>query len=463
MGSTADRENRPFVLFTSHQITGHLTPTIKVAEALHKRGWETFFVGPTAHRSRIERAGAHFFPLQGKADFDDLVYYSLDNPHPPAPNYWELDWRQRALVDFRATWIDTVPGEWAAITAALEALYARDPDRQVIILTEALFFGILPLFHGATLPPGVKKPRSAALSVTPPLIRTAGLPPFGFPGGLDTSPEAAERYAIFYAIWEQRSAELKVELNEQLQIAGARTGIEGVFCTGQNYLCHDAIMQLGVPSFFFPRDDWPATFRFVGITPAAEEPADGWANLPSWWDAMTRAVQFEGKRLVVVAQGTVEVDPHNLIIPTLEAMRRRDDVLVVAILGRKGATLPPDFETPENARVTDYLHYDAVMPLAHAWVHNGGYGAVQHGIAHGVPMVTAGEGQDKTENCKRVSWSKAGVDLGTSTPTADTLRGAVETVLDEPEYKDRIAVMQNEANELRTFDLVEKVLLGLVE
>ncbi len=142
---------------------------------------------------------------------------------------------------------------------------------------------------------------------------------------------------------------------------------------------------------------------------------------------------------MVVAQGTVEVDPNDLILPTIRAMEKREDVYVVAILGRKNATLPPDVagSLPSNARITDYLHYDAVLPHAHAWVHNGGYGAVQHGIAHGVPMVVGGEGQDKTENTKRIAWSGVGVDLESARPEMEQLRRSIDAVLDDPGFAQR--------------------------
>ena len=48
---------------------------------------------------------------------------------------------------------------------------------------------------------------------------------------------------------------------------------------------------------------------------------------------------------------------------------------------------------------------DAALAHADAWVHNGGFGAVCHGLAHGVPQVVAGEGMDKGENAARVARS----------------------------------------------------------
>jgi UDP:flavonoid glycosyltransferase YjiC (YdhE family) len=453
--------NRPFILFVCHPLTGHLTPAIKVAGALYSRGWTVFFLGPTAHKARITASGATFVPLQGSADQDDLLYYSSDNPNPPLPDYWSRSWAGRALVDAEKQWLEPIPDQWTSVKATLSDLQALDPAREVIVIAEAVFHGLLPLFYGAPLPPGVKRPRATlALSVTVPLVRSAHLPPFGFSLPYDADLTRSAQTQKAWQFWARNSAPLLDLLNKKLLEAGATNRLKGIFMDGEMYTNYDAFMQLGVPSFFFPRRDWPARFRFVGIIPAAK-PATSWGQLPEWWNDIATGTRRNGIKVVVVAQGTVETDPWELILPTIWAMSEREDVLVVAILGRKAATLPSSDgkALPSNARVTDYLHYDAVLPHAHAWVHNGGYGAVQHGIAHGVPMVVAGEGQDKTENAKRMAYSGAGVDLGTARPEMEDVRRAVEAVLDVASYRERVELLRTEAGELDCYNAVERAVV----
>lgn len=469
MGTTLDKDSldnhrRPFLLFVCHPLTGHLTPAIKVAGALRSRGWTVFFLGPTAHKARITASGATFIPLLGAADHDDLAYYSPDNPNPPVPDYWARSWAGRALVDVEKQWLDPIPDQWASVKAALAELRNRDPDREVVVVAEAVFHGLLPLFLGAPLPEGVRRPRAAlALSVTVPLIRSAHLPPFGFALPCDEDLTRTEQMLKAWRFWERNSAPLRELLDRRLREAGATDVLRGVFLDGEMYDRCEVFMQLGVPGFFFPRTDWPKNFRFVGVIPAADPGTAGWGKLPEWWDDIVPGTRSKGVKVVVVAQGTVETDPWELILPTVWAMaEREDDVLVVAILGRKGATLPTSEDgrtLPSNVRVADYLHYDAVLPYAHAWVHNGGYGAVQHGIANGVPMVVAGEGQDKTENAKRVAYSGAGVDLGTARPEVEDVRRAVEAVLDVPSYRERVELLRKQAEELDCYSAVERVVV----
>lgn len=445
------------ILFVCHPLTGHITPALRVASELRRRGWPVSFLGPTTHQHRISAAGVDFIPLQGEADIDDLLYYSPENRDPPVPEYHSLLWYERALVDVEKHCFEPIPAQWRCLKEALVSLQGREPDLPVVIISEAFFHGILPLYFGAPLPEGVKQPRTLCVSVTPPAIRSVDLPPFGYPLPFSQTPEGRARNAQIWNIFGEETKSLKKLFDKTLAEAGATHVPSGPILEGINYTSHDAILQIGVPSFEYPRSDWPKQFQFLGFLPLAAPPPSGYPNLPGWWDALTSTE----KKVVVVAQGTVETDPNDLIIPTIEALRERDDVLVAAIMGRKGAALPADFDLPNNALVTDYLHYDAVLPHADVWVHNGGYGAITHGIAHGVPMVVAGEGQDKPENVRRVRYSGIGVGLGTPRPGVVNLRVSLDAVLGDAKFKTRVEVLRQETEDLDCFGRVEEAILQI--
>ncbi len=173
------------------------------------------------------------------------------------------------------------------------------------------------------------------------------------------------------------------------------------------------------------------------------------------------------KKVVVVAQGTVETDPTALIVPTMQVLANfPDKFMVIAILGSRGARLPATIAVPPNARVADYLSYDAVLPHADLWVHNGGYGAITHGIAHGVPMVIAGEGQDKAENARRAAYCGLGVDLACARPTQGDVGFAIDMVLlsdNSGRFREVAARMHRAAQEMDCFGLIEDEILKLVE
>lgn len=140
---------RPAVLIVCHILSGHLQPLVRIASALHDRGFDVSFLGPTAHRVRIEASGAVFLPLTGPADIDDRLYYA----DPAVPGYKDLPWQKRAKVDLRLQCLEPLPAQWACFKAALEATHARAPARPVVVVAEAFFLGVMPLKYGAPLPP----------------------------------------------------------------------------------------------------------------------------------------------------------------------------------------------------------------------------------------------------------------------------------------------------------------------
>src|SRR5260370_33713603 len=52
----------------------------------------------------------------------------------------------------------------------------------------------------------------------------------------------------------------------------------------------------------------------------------------------------------------------------------------------------------------------------------------------GVPMVVAGQADDKVEIAARVAWSGAGINLATDHPTREAIRVAARRVLSEPQF-----------------------------
>ncbi|ORY68187.1 uncharacterized protein BCR38DRAFT_481673 [Pseudomassariella vexata] len=455
----------PFVLIVSHSLSGHLHPMIRISAGLSHRNWPVSFLGPTAHRSRIESTGAQFFPLTGKADLDDKRYYE----DPPTAEYNSLHWVERGKIDLRIQLLESLPDQWADFKRVLRTLHERDPARRVLVISEAFFMGVLPMKYGASLGEDIEVPKTICISVTVPVLRSVDLPPFAWPLPFDQSPAGRERNARMWEKWTERARPFTELLDSQLFACSASRGVGEPFLAGANYRCHDAILQLGVPGFEYPRSDFPANFKFAGLVQGVPNKSTTTTDPDfEWWSELKANSELavghpKQKKVVVVAQGTVEINPNDLIIPTIKALADREDVLVVAILGWKDAKLSDFVKVPSNARIADYLSYDAVLEHADVWAHNAGFGAVNHGIAHGVPMVVAGEGMDKTENSRRVAWSGIGVDLGSAKPSIDDVRRGIESVLQDERYSLRVEVLKKQSQEINCFDVVDEELLKFIE
>ena len=94
--------------------------------------------------------------------------------------------------------------------------------------------------------------------------------------------------------------------------------------------------------------------------------------------------------------------------------------------------------------MASFLPYEDLLPRTDVVVTNGGFGGVQQALAHGVPLVVAGATEDKPEVAARVSWSGAGVNLRTGSPSPARVRRGVRRVLDRPTYRREAARLQAE-------------------
>ncbi len=187
----------------------------------------------------------------------------------------------------------------------------------------------------------------------------------------------------------------------------------------------DAVVQLSVPSFEYPRPDAATRLEFTGMvttSSALEHPR------PAWWS------DLDGSRPVVhVTQGTIANDDlSELILPTVHGLADEDVLVVVATGGRPVADLGP---LPANARAAEFLPYAELFARTDVFVTNGGYGGVQFALAHGVPVVVAPGKEDKVEVAARVVWSGTGVNLRRQRPSGARVRRGVRRVLADPRFR----------------------------
>jgi UDP:flavonoid glycosyltransferase YjiC (YdhE family) len=209
----------------------------------------------------------------------------------------------------------------------------------------------------------------------------------------------------------------------------------------------------GCPGLERPRHDLPSPAHFVGRLAPARAGAD---RVPA---AAADPGAAAARPRVVVTQGTHNVDPGDLLVPTLRGLADLD-VEVIATSGRPGATdLGPDL--PANARVVDFLDFATALPRTDVLVTNGGWGGVLEGLAHGVPLVVAGGDIDKPENAARVARAGAGIDLRTGRPRPAAVATAVRALLDDPGYAQQARRLGGELEALggvRTaVDLLERL------
>lgn len=184
------------------------------------------------------------------------------------------------------------------------------------------------------------------------------------------------------------------------------------------------------PGFEYPRRHLPPHVHWVG--PLRPDPPTQWTP-PGWWPQVTDS----GRPVVLVSQGTIRADVTELIVPTLRGLADLDVTVVVTTGLAHPEAVAAHFghRVPGNARLARFLPYAALLPHVDVFVTNGGYTGATLALAHGIPMVQAGETEEKSDIGARIAWSGVGIRLGTTRPTPRAVGRAVRRLLAEPAYR----------------------------
>ncbi|OQP67284.1 glycosyl transferase [Niastella vici] len=214
------------------------------------------------------------------------------------------------------------------------------------------------------------------------------------------------------------------------------------------------LLQSGTPSFEYKRSDLGKNIRFIGpLLPYSTQ-----KHNQCWFDE--RLKQY--RKIVVLTQGTVEKDVTKLLVPTLESLKNTDTLVICTTGGSQTHELKTAYPHP-NLIIEDFIPFNEVMPYAHAYITNGGYGGVMLGIENKLPLVVAGVHEGKNEICARVGYFNLGINLKTERPNLAQIRHAVENVIGNPLYKKNVEALSREFARYNPNELVARYVAELLE
>jgi UDP:flavonoid glycosyltransferase YjiC (YdhE family) len=213
------------------------------------------------------------------------------------------------------------------------------------------------------------------------------------------------------------------------------------------------VMHISTPAFEYARSDLPEHIHFIG--PILLEPNPEFQS-PDWWSDLSKS-----EPVVLVNQGTVAVELDDLVVPTLTGLKD-EQMVVIAVPVKEGALE----EIPENARAEPFVPFGNLLPHINVMVTNGGYGGTQLALVYGIPLVVAGDTEDKMEVAARVEWAGAGINLRKKRPSAGEVRDAVKEVLANPVYGENARRIQADFAgydaPTRTAELLEALASGKI-
>lgn len=394
------------ILIAATNSPGHLNPLLAVAQILVKGGNEVLVHTGNTMKTLVEAAGLPFTPVLPEADMGATEYFAK---HPERQQ--ETPGMEMFGFDMKHFFLAQLPAQAAGLEIAL-AEFPAD-----IILADSFFLGTLPLLLGER----GKRPAIVHLGITVLNLHSGkNMPPI--PGLSATELQAQH---------EKRERLLLRPIEQAARKTLARFGCRPLPCPVLECMSSlpDLYLHPGIASFQYAAHSSPSSqIHYIGRVPLPP----GQYSLPNWWHDLDQA-----KRLVLVTQGTVaNRDLGQLVGPTLQGLAKEEDLTVLVTTGGQSVELIP-VQVPQNARVTEFLPYEEVLPKVDLLITNGGYGTVNAALAHGVPIVSAGLTEDKEEVSANVQWSGAGIDLRTNQAAPGKLRSAARRILDSPVWRNR--------------------------
>lgn len=412
-------------LLAAGSIPGHVLPMLSIATDLARRGHEVRLLTGREFTALAATRGIAVVPLPDEAEIE----------RPPAPPRRSSTILRRLRIgraELRSIFLAPLVAQYTALRREIE----RDPVDAILV--DLAFVGAIPLLLA-----GRPRPMVSVCGVGPLMVSSVDTPPFGT--GWRPRPEVSYHRMNRFA-HEVLFRDIQGRLNAILESVGVARA--PVFLTDWPVLA-DRIIQLTVPSFEYRRRDLPQNVVFVGPLPVEERVNDEVA--PPVAGRPTR---------VHVTQGTWDnIDPTELIVPTLEAFADRDDLEVIATTG-PGVRLP--VPPPSNAWVSGFCSYSVLLPTVDVMITNGGYGGVHAALSHGVPLVVAGGTADKPEVAARVAHFGVGIDLRTARPTASEIAAAVDRILGTQSYRRAAQCIAGDIAGTHPYEVIDRTLSELV-
>jgi len=388
---------------------GHMTQVVPIVRKLIERGHQVVWIAGREYRMRVEAVGAQFEAIPEEVDPNGAGFYDR------YPKLKELKGLAQIKYWVRNVFLNAAPREVLTVNAVVKD-FAADVfvgDTVTLGLSFAAELNCKPCVCISVLPP------------SPPSRDTA---PYGL--GLLPGRGAASKIrnrVLNVLVHRILLRELAVYANAVREKCGV-PAIRGEFLTAMRHKM-SLVMFTTTPAFEYPRTDLPDFCHFIG--PILPEATGNFQPLP-WWS------QLEGPDpVVLINQGTVANAPEDLILRAVRGLsKERMEIVAVPVKDGLSAKLPA------NVHAAPFIPFDRLLPHVDVMVTNGGYNGTQCALAHGVPLVVAGETEDKREVAARVEWCGAGVNLRRRRPSPELIREAVKEVLGNPFYRENARRIQ---------------------
>lgn len=405
------------ILFANIPADGHFSPLTALAVHLKNSGHDVrWYTGPS-YAAKIEKLGIPYYL------FDRAKEVTVNNIDEVFPKRQKIkNHVKKVIFDICTYFIERGPEFYEDIKEInksydFDVLVADNAFTGISFVREKLkkhtvAIGVLPLGESSKeLPPPI-------MGLTP-ANTYAGKALHGFLRFLTDNVLLKKPYTLVQKYHSQYGIKAKSKNIFDMQIEKSTL-----------------YLQSGTPGFEYKRPNLSKHIHFIGpLLPHAT----GTSKNNSF-----KSMLGKYAKVILVTQGTFEGDVNKLIIPSIEAFKGTDNLVIVTTAGWHTAMLRDKYRAYENILIEDFIPFNDVMPYVDVFVSNGGYGGVILGICNRIPMVVAGIHEGKNEICARVGYFKLGLNLRTEKPSPSKIINAVNEVMNNSIYKRNVEKLAKE-------------------
>ena len=417
-------------LIVTNPSAGHMYPLYPIASELVKSGHTVKWISGWAYKEKVENTGAQYIQMHPKFDRGKTELYDF------FPELKKL--KGIAMVKFY--WMNWVFFPVPYYIKQIEDLL-QDYQADAIIGDTFRNCAMFVTERGG--------PPFALINVFPLIYPSNDVPPQGMgllPGQSFFSKikESILRFVLYKIVYRSNQNYCN-SLRSELGLPKYKR-----FFLLEGWEKPEVVLQPTIPALEFPRTKLPPNVHFIG--PILVAPDSNFVS-PPWWDKIIS----KDKKVILINQGTIAKTIDNLIKPSIKALEN-EDVIVIAVPVKKNQlnNLPP------NTFVSEFIPFGNLLPHVDLVITNGGYGGVQNALAHGIPLIIAGQTEDKMEVSARVEYAQVGINLKTSNPKPEQILEAVHQIFSKPTYRENAENYQRESKKYNSPQMAVRLLEGMV-
>lgn len=422
------------ILFANIPADGHFSPLTTLAMHFKNSGYDVRWYTGKTYASKIEQMGISYY-LFNKAK--EVTVHNIDEVFPERKRI--KNHVKKIIFDICTYFIDRGTEFFEDIR---EINNSFDFD---VLVCDSAFTGmafVREKLNKHTVSIGILPLCESSSQLPPPIM---GLTPAGSFAG--KAFHAFLRVLTDKVLFKKPHALIRQQFEKQ----GMSTNGKNLFDVQIDK--STIFLQSGAPGFEYPRQYMSKHIHFIGpLLPYNNQQA-----APLHFSEKL----YRYEKVLLVTQGTFEGDVTKLIIPTLEAFKKRNFLLIVTTAGWHTSMLRERYKAFDNVIIEDFIPFAQIMPHTDVFISNGGFGGVMQSICNNVPMVVGGIHEGKNEICARVGYFQLGINLHTERPSASKIKKAVGKVLAGKHYYQNTKRLSAEFSAYKPAEICEQFIRNL--